>query len=219
MSAAHSQTDEPRTLSSLLDVLAELANSRKEKVHLSTILEVFHERGFGVLLFLLALPAALPVPALGINMIIALPILLLTIQQAMGRHTVWMPEKIQKRSLKPKQITGFIKKAEPIINFLEIFFKPRLGFITRGIFSLFIGVFGTIFALSITLPIPLTNTVPAMAIALMSVGVIMRDGLAVIGGIILGCIWIGLLSYFALFFGTEGLIYFKDMIKGFIGVS
>ncbi len=218
MSVSKSPDEKPRALSALLEELAELANSRKEKVHLSTIIEVFHERGFGVLLFLLALPAALPIPALGINMIIALPILLLTVQQAMGRHTVWMPENIQKRTLKPKQITGFIKKARPIINFLEIFFKPRLAFITRGIFSIMIGLFGTVFALSITLPIPLTNTVPAMAVALMSIGVITRDGLAVIGGIILGSLWVGLLAYFALFFGSEGLILFKDTIKNLIGV-
>ncbi len=218
MSVSKLYDEKPRALSALLDELAELANSRKEKVYLSTIIEVFHERGFGVLLFLLALPAALPIPALGINMIIALPILLLTVQQAMGRHTVWMPEKIQKRTLKPKQIIGFIKKARPIINFLEMFFKPRMAFITRGLFSILIGLFGTVFAVSITLPIPLTNTVPAMAIALMSIGVITRDGLAVIVGAILGTLWVGLLAYFALLFGSEGLIIFKDTIKNLMGL-
>lgn len=213
-----SDMDTPRPLSALIAELRATANENKESISLKRILDVFHERGFGVLLFLLALPAALPVPALGINVIIALPILILTLQQSIGRRTVWMPETLKKRQIKKKHLIAFLDKGMPLVRFTEIFFKPRLGFITQGFFSLLIGILGTVFALSITLPIPLTNTVPAMAVALMAIGVIMRDGLAVLCGAVLGCAWVSALIYFALVFGENGLILFKNMIKGILGL-
>ena len=209
----------PRPLSGLLYELSEGAKTCGDKVPLSFILKAFHERGFGVILFFLALPAALPIPALGINVIIALPILLLTLQQAIGRHTIWLPQKVKKRSFKTTHLLSFINKSMPIVRFTEFISRPRLAFLTRGIFSLLIGITGSLFAISITFPIPLTNTVPAMAICLMAIGVIMRDGIAVLAGMVLGLIWIFLLSYVTLVYGIDGIILIKEMIKSALGLT
>ena len=86
------------------------------------------------------------------------------------------------------------------------------NFITQGVFSNIIGAMGFIMALAVSIPLPLTNTVPAFGIALMSVGVLMRDGLAVIAGALIGLAWVTLLTVFMIYFGTEGI----DMIKEFI---
>ena len=69
-----------RTLSQLFEDLK--AHIQTPEVSIQTLLEAFHERGFGFFLFMIALPAALPIPALGISTIIALPLLILTAQQA-----------------------------------------------------------------------------------------------------------------------------------------
>jgi hypothetical protein len=58
-----------------------------------------------------------------------------------------------------------------------------------------------------------------MAIALMSIGIILRDGLAVILGIVIGTIWIGLLVYVVVFFGTDGIDILKEVIKGWLGLT
>ncbi|MEC4678583.1 MAG: exopolysaccharide biosynthesis protein, partial [Nitrospirota bacterium] len=107
----------PRTLSQLLqDLEAQLTT---EKVSVSQLMETFHERGFGFFLFFLALPAALPLPGLGINMIIAFPMLLLTFQQIMGRQTIWLPEKIKRRSISSNVLKKMIKVAMPWMIRLE----------------------------------------------------------------------------------------------------
>jgi hypothetical protein len=62
--------------------------------------------------------------------------------------------------------------------------------------------------------LPLTNTVPAFGIALMSIGVLMRDGLAVIGGLIIGIAWVVALVSFVVIFGEQGFDLMKDFIKG-----
>lgn len=207
---------------SLLDLLHELRLAtpiEHDRTTLRTIVNSFEERGFAVILFFLALPAALPIPAIGLNIIIAFPILLLTLQQISGRHRVWLPEKVKNRTIKTRHLHGFIDKSAPLITFIERFVSPRLYFLSSAASTRLIGLFGMIFALSITLPVPLTNTVPAMAIALMSIGIILRDGLAVILGMVIGTIWIGLLVYVVVFFGTDGIDILKEVIKGWLGLT
>ena len=206
--------DTPRPIS---QVLTDLQNTLpKEKICTFDLLEALHERGFGFLLFIFALPAAIPLPGLGVNLIVAAPLLFFTAQQAMGRHTIWIPEKIKYKSVSRDGFEKMVNAALPFITKLEILVRPRLGFITQGVFSNLIGLAGVIMALSICVPLPLTNTVPAMGIALMAVGVIMRDGLAVIGGMIIGLVWVAMLTYVLVFLGTEGLDLVKETIKSFL---
>lgn len=207
-------TDSPRPIS---DVLIELKSILPpEKICTFDILEALHERGFGFLLFLFALPAAVPLPGLGVNVIIALPLVFLTVQQAMGRHRIWIPDRMKYKSIDKKRFETFIDRSLPFVQKLEILVRPRLGFITQGLFSHFIGIFGLLMALSICVPLPLTNTVPAFGIALMALGVIMRDGLAVIAGAVIGTAWVVMIFFVLIFFGMEGIDLVKETIKGWI---
>ncbi len=201
-----------RNLSTLLNDLR--THLTGENTSIAQLLDAFHERGFGFFLFLIALPAALPVPAIGLNTIIALPLLILTAQQALGRQTVWVPTKWKTKQVSSAKIEGFITSAQPWIKRIEFFVRPRLSFITQGIFSHFIGIAGFIMALAVAVPLPLTNTVPAFGIALMSIGVLMRDGLAVIGGLIIGLAWVVALVSVIVIFGSEGFDIMKEFVKG-----
>ena len=62
-----------RSLSTLLDDLR--THIQGESASVAQLIGAFHERGFGFFLFLIALPAALPVPAIGLNTIIALSLI------------------------------------------------------------------------------------------------------------------------------------------------
>ncbi len=180
-----------RTLTQLLDDIK--GGLRGENISLGSLVEDFHERGFGFFLFLFALPAALPLPGLGINVVIAVPLLLLTAQQAWGRHSVWLPKSIRNQELSRKKLEGFIDAARPWLEKMERFIGPRLDFITRGKASNIIGLLGLIMALAVCVPLPFTNTVPSLGIALMAIGLLMRDGLAVLAGAFIGTAWVSLL--------------------------
>ncbi len=204
----------PRKIS---EVLVDLKDQMpQDKVCTFDLLEALHERGFGFLLFLFALPAALPLPGLGVNTIIALPLLFLTVQQTMGRRRLWVPEIIKYKSISRAGFDKILETALPYITKIEIFIKPRLGFITQGGFGNLIGLAGLIMTLSICVPLPLTNTVPAMGVALMALGVIMRDGLAVLAGMVVGLVWVAMIAYVLIFIGTEGLDLIKETIKSFL---
>jgi hypothetical protein len=66
-----------------------------------------------------------------------------------------------------------------------------------------IGAIMVMFCASILVPLPMTNTVPGFAVALASFGLMARDGILVLGGLILGSAWIagliGFVIYGALF--------------------
>lgn len=204
----------PRPISEVLVELKEQMPA--EKVCTFDLLEALHERGFGFLLFIFALPAALPLPGLGINVIIALPLVFLTAQQAMGRHSIWIPKKMKYKSISRERFEAMVDKSLPFVKKIEFFVRPRLGFITQGVFSILIGILGLIMALSICIPLPLTNTVPAFGIALMAIGVVMRDGLSVIAGAIIGTAWVFMIFFVIIFLGVEGIDLVKETIKGWL---
>lgn len=218
-------TDTPRTLSSLIeDTVIALGVPDKEdtktgtidrdvadKMSFAEIVEAFHERGFGMLLLILAAPMALPIPVPpGVNIILASPLIFLTAQQAIGKHTPWLPQFILKKQVKRSLFQKTMLTILPWIKKIEFFSRARLGFLTRGFSSYIIGICGLIMALCVCVPIPGTNSVPSLGIAVMAVGVLMRDGLAVLGGIAIGLLWICLL----VFLGVEGISMIKDMILG-----
>ncbi len=214
LSSENPPEETPRAISQVLIDLQDTLPATK--VCTFDILEALHERGFGFLLFIFALPAAIPLPALGINTIIALPLFFLTTQQMLGRKTVWIPEKIKYKTISRAFFEKIVAKALPYLEKIEYLLKPRLAFITGGIFSNLIGLIGLILTIFITIPLPLTNTVPAMGIALMALGVIMRDGLAVIAGAAVGLAWVAMLVFVTLFIGMEGLDLIKETIKSWL---
>jgi hypothetical protein len=203
------------TTRTLTELLGDIKNGLNgETVTIGRLLEDFHERGFGFFLFLFALPAALPLPGLGINLIIAVPLLLLTAQQAWGRHSVWLPHGIKAKEISCEKLKGFVDAANPWIEKLEYLIHPRLEFVTRGMASNIIGIMGVIMALSVCVPLPFTNTVPSFGIALMAIGLLMRDGLAVLAGAIIGTAWVSIL----VFLGSAGIHYIHQFLQSILGL-
>ena len=60
----------------------------------SDLINMIGDRGFGLLILLLALPAALPVPAVGYGTPFGILLIILGAQIALGRETPWVPRKL-----------------------------------------------------------------------------------------------------------------------------
>jgi hypothetical protein len=188
-----------------------------EPVSFDALLEAFHERGFGILLLIFALPMALPIPVPpGINIILASPLVFLTAQQMIGRHTVWFPQWLRRKKLASDTIRGLFGGSIPFLLKLEFLTRPRLEFLTQSLAQKVTGFLGLIMALTVLVPLPLTNTVPSLGIAVMAIGILMRDGLAVLAGATIGTVWVAILVLAFIFFGMEGFEIVKNTIKGFL---
>jgi len=200
----------PRHINNILDeIKTGLSN---ETSTLGNLVDVMHERGFGILIFLFALPMAIPLPVPpGVNLLFSVPLLFLTFQQIYGAKKPWLPRSIRQKSINKSKLDKMIDGAKPWTNRLSVFIKPRLAFVTHGYISHVIGIFGFLFALCVSIPVPMTNTVPSFAILLMAIGILMRDGLAIIGGMVIGSIWVVLLA-------TLGVSGFKALLSFIISL-
>ena len=190
-------------LRSLAEVLLDFQkNLRGETITIGEIFEVFHERGFGILLLILAIPLVL-IPIPGTNVPFALALVVITAQQALGRHTPWFPKYLHGKKVSCKNLTLGLKRAAFWCEKIEIFLKPRLGWVTQDGPSRMIGVAGLALSLFSAIPLPLTNSVPGIGIGLMALGIGMRDGLAILAGAFIGITWVLMLLTAVLVFGPE----------------
>lgn len=183
-------------------------------MHLEDVLALFHERGFGFLLFLFALPMALPIPVPpGINVILASPLLFLSMQMMVGREEIWLPQFARRKEMQTSKFKNTLERALPWLKRIEVLLHARLSFMSSEFTLRLLGLFCLIMALCICIPIPLTNTVPSFAIALVSLGILNKDGISMIVGILIGTFWVSLLTWAVLVFGTEGIDIVKEWIK------
>lgn len=173
--------------SPLSKVLGDLQNDLPADLTTGTLVEALRERGIGALMVLFALLVMIPIP--GLNTLFAVPLVLLTARQAMGRDTVWLPARIMERKLDPAKTAGAIAKVLPCLRLLEKILRPRLPWVTTGTTRL-IGALGVCMSLFASIPIPLTHTVPGFGLLLMAGGITQRDGLAVLAGAIIGMSYI-----------------------------
>jgi hypothetical protein len=159
---------------------------RSPTVTLLDILELAGERTFGFLFVLLALPSALPVPAPGYSVPFGITILLLSIQLIMGRKRPWLPERIKKQSIPLKQFQGFLEKGLPWLRRIEGISRPRLSYVCSSLTGrTVIGLAISLMAVSMLIPIPLTNTLPAIGIFVTGFGLLDDDGAISLAGLTL----------------------------------
>lgn len=174
----------------------------KATITLGTLSDLMEERAFGLLLLVLALPCCLPFVYL-LPQLVALPMVVLAAQMAAGRRSPWLPETLRKRQLPVAGLLDVVARAKRYGGWLEQLAHPRLSGLTGDHSARIVGALLVIPCLSILVPLPLTNTVPGIGVALAAVGLIERDGLFVILGLITGLVWVAILVI-----GGPALIYF-----------
>ena len=138
---------------------------------------------WGGLLVILAAINVIPLPP-GTNTVLAIPLVLVSAQMALGRASPWFPGRIDRRGITKDELQQLIAKMGPIEARVERIFRPRLGRLTAPAATRAIGL--TCMALSVIagLPILMIHNAPAVAILLFGLALIYRDGVLVILGAI-----------------------------------
>lgn len=172
-------SDERRTLS---DVIEGLGHGDDPKLTLNEAVEAFGERGFGALILLFALMSLFPWPPGG-KAVLSLPIILLSLELAVQRDTVWLPRWVLRaavdRAAYRKAVQGRVLR---VIRAVERLSKPRLPILTGEIADSVTGLVCVALAIMLALPVPLGDMLPALTIALFGLGITQRDGVAVLLG-------------------------------------
>ncbi|WP_295623417.1 exopolysaccharide biosynthesis protein [uncultured Nitrosomonas sp.] len=166
---------------------------RSDTLKVGEIKNTLHERGFGVLLAIAALPLCLPVPVPpGYTTFFSIPLFIFSVQMMLGMRAPWLPVWIENKEIKRSTMEKLIVKANPWLKKIEKRLQPRLTYISVHTWERIIGIFTFVFALSIALPIPLTNFPPGWGILIMSLGLLSKDGITILIGMIVGTIGVGI---------------------------
>lgn len=175
-----------------------------EKVTLADILNLSGERTFGFLFVLLSLPSALPVPAPGYSIPFGIVMLVLASQLIIGRRRPWLPTSWQRKGFAVEQVQGVLKAGVPWLKRIEVLSRPRLTPIcTSYPGRIVIGAAIALMSVSMMIPIPGTNTLPAIGIFVTGFGLLDDDGAISLAGLTL-CVLAGSLSGVILFAGVKG---------------
>lgn len=186
-----------------------LEEERPSQVTLSDILTIAGERLFGFLFVILSLPSALPVPAPGYSTPFGVLLFLLAMQLVFGKKRPWLPNKMLNYPMKLETVQGILKAGLPWLKRIEAITRPRLTYICTTLPGrVFIGCAIALMATSMMIPIPGTNTLPAMGIFVTGFGLIEDDGAISLGGLVLCVMGLILTSsiLFALWFGGTSLL-------------
>ena len=154
-------------------------------IKLIDILELAGKRVFGFLFIILSLPSALPIPAPGYSIPFGILILILAVQFTLGTRIPWFPKKLLNSSIKSETARAFIRKSQPWLKRIELLARPRMTYIcTSTVTRVFIGLIIILMSVSMMIPIPGTNTLPAVGIFIIGFGIQENDGLVTFIGLI-----------------------------------
>lgn len=182
--------DPPITISQRLGRL--VADAEGDAITLGWVLDQLHERAFGLFLLILALPCCIPF-LYGVPQIVALPLVFIAGQIVVGRNMPWLPRKLGERQIATASLAALARRADPWLKRVEAVSRPRLAVLTRRPLDQLVGLGLLVFSAAILVPVPGTNTVPGIAVAIVAIGLLQRDGILVVLGMILGLAWIGTL--------------------------
>jgi len=188
------------------------------------LVDTIGDRGFGLLLLILALPAALPVPAPGYATPFGVLMIILGAQLVLGRSIPWLPDFFRRRVIPYKMLRFSVQNGNLPLKVVEFLVRPRLRALSRNrLFLAGLGATIVLMSAMMSLPIPLTNTAPSFVIFVLAAGILEEDGLLLLGGLLLAPVAAtiaGLAIYYAVTYGPEAVeTTLKPLIKDFLGLS
>lgn len=182
-----------KSLREILENTLDITKTRSVKAS-----ELFHNlgsKGFGIILVFLSLPSALPIPAPGYSTPFGIAIILIAFQILIGKSALKTPASIQKIEFHPKITQKILRFAIVFLDKIEPFIKPRLAQFQTKHLRLLMAITLMLLAALMILPIPLTNTLPAMIIFLIGISLCESDGLLTLISLILSLFALGIYAF------------------------
>lgn len=201
------------------EVLLRSVRGDGDKVSVKQILDALDTRSFGLAVLLFSLPSVVPMPP-GVPTVVGIILLIVSVQMTAGREDLWLPGILSKREFDRKSLVGAFEGLAPRLAVIEKVMKPRLLFMTGRVGSIFIGVIVLIMAIVLILPLPPGgNFPPALACAVLGLGLAQRDGLLVLIGLVVSVVALIAVSFVTLVFiqSLPGMIDWLGRTLGFAG--
>jgi hypothetical protein len=183
--------EEDRKLS---DELQEWLEGEGERT-LGALVDTFGEKSFAIVFVVLLGVPALPLPTGGATHVFEIIAALLALELIVGRRQVWLPQRWHGLKLGGDKQRRFIAGLTRLIRRLERVSRPRLAFLfDHRLFKLVFGVLvlGATAGAFFAPPFTGLDTLPSLAVVVLSLGVLLEDFLIVVAGVVIGVAGIAL---------------------------
>ncbi|MBS3947536.1 MAG: exopolysaccharide biosynthesis protein [Dethiobacter sp.] len=189
--------DEP--LSSVLQSVLDVRKSGH--ISVGELMSRVAERGFGLLLVVLALPTLFPILPPGSAATVGFLYILIGFQMLVGRPYPWLPQRVKNYKLSEKTALKLRERGVAFFKKLERFSRSRWFFVEGKIMLRVVAITIIIMGFILFTPLPFMNTLPAFAVMLLGTGLLNRDGIFLLAGLLLS---FGLLGF--IYFGLGALL-------------
>lgn len=174
-------------------------------VTLAEIMDAVGQDGLLILTAFLTLVFLVPVSIPGVSTVFGAAILLIGLSRLFGRN-LWLPERIARRALPSDKLRAALDRGRTWLHRLEKVSRPhRMNALATGAMADTLNncglVLGAVLLMAPFGLIPFSNTFPAVAVLLLSIGLMQRDGLCILLGHLAN---VATMIYFAILIGGGG---------------
>jgi hypothetical protein len=183
-------------------------------VVLGEVLDKAGDRGYGFLLILLAIPAFIPILPPGTSGVLGALMSIVALQMLVGLKQPWFPKRWRNKVLSPKVVQALQTRGVAILRQIERVSHPRGRRFTRNGVILRLSALVVIgLALVLSSPMPFMNTLPALGVLLIGVGLANHDIYFLSAG------WlIGTAVALIVVLGIEALLHLAKMVRRVFGI-
>jgi len=186
-------------------------------ITLSELIRSVGNDGLLILVALLTLVFLIPISIPGVSTVFGAAILLISVSRLIGRD-LWIPSKLEHRVIGTRKLRPLLRKALSWLKKLERVSKPNRiqWLVAAGAVAFFNNAALILGAVLLMMPfglIPFSNTFPAVAILLLAIGLLQRDGVCILLGHISNVVTI---IYFGVLIGGGGLAV-RELVNRFVG--
>ncbi len=160
-------------------------HGRADNMSVGDLIDGLGDRAFAIIFLLLVLPTAIPGPP-GLPVVFGIPLMFVTAQLWFGRPKPWLPEIIKRRRFSRPALLAMLRGAQPKLARLEAVCRPRLHRLSGPRGERWIGAFFCFCTLFLVnpIPVPFSHLPLAIALVILALGLVERDGIVIIAGLI-----------------------------------
>lgn len=179
----------------LSDVIeAVLREAGAEPLRLGDLIDRTAERGFGLLMLMLGLPMLIPVLPPGSSTIVGPIYAIFAVQMLRGARHPWVPARLRARTLSPKTVAALRARGLPMLRRAERFSRPRGLWLSERAALRLAGIVVFLMGVVLLSPLPFLNTLPAISVMLIGMGLLNRDAAFMLAGMAVGGVSLGLIG-------------------------
>jgi hypothetical protein len=182
-----------------LQTLYVRVEQREGGIAIGEIVDSLGRAGLGMTLLVLSLPALIPIPG-PFGMVFGTIVAIMSAQLMFGARRLILPRVLRVCELPASAVRTLVQKALPILQRAEAMVRERRLLALTGRWGrMGVGAVAMIMGVAVALPVPTGNFLPVASLVTLSLGLIARDGVVVLLGVMLGAVavaWFAILFWF-----------------------